>query len=65
MLAFLPVGDIIDGFIELAYDSDLPQKLVSYFETHYSGGERDQGPGRCRGEPTFPTQLWNHLSMDT
>ncbi|XP_068225286.1 uncharacterized protein [Palaemon carinicauda] len=53
-LAFLPVQDIIDGFIELSDDDDLPQELVSYFETHYRGGER-----RRRVEPTFPIALWN------
>lgn len=56
VLAFLPVGDIINGFIELA---DLPQELISYFETQYIGGERGQGSGRCRVEPTFPTELGN------
>ena len=37
-LAFLPVSDIIDGFMELTDDDDLPEELVSYFETHYIGG---------------------------
>ena len=37
----------------------IPQfKLVSYFETHYIGGERNQGPRRHRVEPTFPIELW-------
>ena len=40
MLVFLPVSDITDGFIELTDDDDLAQELVSYFETHYIGGER-------------------------
>ena len=37
MLAFLPV---IDGFNDPMDDDDLPQELVSYFETRYTGGER-------------------------
>lgn len=31
-------------------DGDLPQELVSHFETHCTGGERGQAPGRHRGE---------------
>ena len=46
--------DVIDGFIELSDDDNFPQELVSYFETHYIGGER-----RRRVEPTFPIALWN------
>lgn len=37
MLAFLPV---IDGFNDPMDDDDLPQELVSYLETRYTGGER-------------------------
>ena len=48
-----------DGFIELSDDVDLPQELVSYFETHYIGGERGRGERRRRVEPTFPIELWN------
>ena len=58
-LAFLPVHDVIDGFIELSDDDDLPQELVSYFETHYIGGGRGRGERRRRVEPTFPIALWN------
>ncbi|XP_066969100.1 uncharacterized protein [Macrobrachium rosenbergii] len=58
-LAFLPVQDVIDGFIELSDDDDLPQELVSYFEMHYIGGERGRGERRRRVEPTFPIALWN------
>ncbi|XP_068206482.1 uncharacterized protein [Palaemon carinicauda] len=58
-LAFLPVQDVIDGIIELSHDDDLPQELVSYFETHYIGGERGRGERRQRVEPTFPIALWN------
>ena len=36
-LAFLPATD---GFNEPMDDDDLPQELVSYFETRYTGGER-------------------------
>ena len=39
-LAFLPVSTFIDGFIKLIDDNDLPQELVSYFQTYYIGGER-------------------------
>ena len=42
-----------------------PQKLVSYFETHYTGGERSQGPRRCRGEPTLPIELWKVYEWTT
>ena len=42
-LPFLPVQDVIEGFLELTDDDDLPQELVSYFETHYIGGERGRG----------------------
>ena len=45
-LAFLPVHDVIDGFIELLDDNNLPQELVSYFEMHYTGGERGRGERR-------------------
>ena len=58
MLAFLPVSDITDGFIKLTEDDGLPQELVLYFETHYVGGERGQGPRRHRVEPTFPIELF-------
>ena len=56
MLAFLPVSKVIDGFVELTEDNDLPQELVSYFETHYTGGERGL-PGTV--EPTLPTHVWS------
>ena len=52
-LAFLPVHDVIDGFIELSDDDDLPHELVSYFKTHYIGGERGRGERRRRVKPTF------------
>ena len=52
-LAFLP-----DGFVELT-DDDLPQEFVSYFETHYIGGDRSQGPRRRRMQPNFNIELWN------
>ena len=32
-LAFLPVSNITDAFIELTDNDDLLQELVSYFET--------------------------------
>ena len=51
--------DVIDGFIELSGDDDLPQELVSYFEMHYIGGEQGRGERRRRVEPTFPIALWN------
>ena len=50
--------DVIDGFTELSDDDDLPQELVSYFETHYIG-EQGRGEQRRRVEPTFPITLWN------
>ncbi|XP_040575190.1 uncharacterized protein asrij isoform X1 [Lepeophtheirus salmonis] len=62
-LAFLPIPDVIDGFIELADDDDLPQEFISYFETHFIGGERGQGEGRRRVRPTFPIELWNVFSI--
>ena len=37
-IAFFPVSDVIDGFVELT--DDLSHELVSYFEIHYIGGER-------------------------
>ena len=40
MSAFLPVSEVTDHFIELTDDDD----LVSDFETHYLGIERDQRP---------------------
>ena len=55
MLAFLPVSDIIDGFMELTDDDDLPEELVSYFETHYTGGERGlEGFKGTELSPLFP-----------
>lgn len=58
-LAFLPPADVVDGFVELTDDEDIPQELVSYFETYYIGGERGRGPNRRRIEPLFPIKLWN------
>ena len=58
-LAFIPLSDIIDAFIELVDDDDLPQELVAYFEMHYIGGERGRGSRRRRVSPTFPIELWN------
>ena len=58
-LAFIPPSDIIDAFIELVDDDDLPQELVAYFEMHYIGGERGRGSRRRRVSPTFPIELWN------
>ena len=57
VLAFLPVSKVIDGFVELTEDNDLPQELVSYFETHYTGGEGGWGPQWHRVEPTFSIEL--------
>ena len=55
MLAFLPVRDVIDGFVELTDDDDLPQELVSYSETHYTGGERGlEGLEGAELSPLFP-----------
>nr|XP_040571875.1 uncharacterized protein LOC121121074 [Lepeophtheirus salmonis]XP_040571876.1 uncharacterized protein LOC121121074 [Lepeophtheirus salmonis] len=61
-LAFLPIPDVIDGYIDLADDDDLPQEFVSYFETHYIGGLRGHGERRRRVKPTFPIELWNVYS---
>ena len=58
MLAFLPA---IDGFNEPMDDDDLPQELVSYFETRYTGGERSWEPRRHRVELTFSIELQNYL----
>jgi len=52
------VSYVIDGFIELT-DDDLPQELVSYFQSHCIGGERGGGPQRHGVEPTFPMELRN------
>ena len=41
MLAFLPVSDVIDSFVELT-DKDLPQELVSYFKTYYIAEKKRQ-----------------------
>ena len=41
MLAFLPVSDVIDSFVELT-DNDLPQELVSYFKTYYTAEKKRQ-----------------------
>ena len=61
-LAFLPVHCVIDRFIELSDDDDLPQELVSYFETHYIGGERGRGDRRRRVEPIFSIALGMFLN---
>ncbi|XP_068208538.1 uncharacterized protein [Palaemon carinicauda] len=37
-LAFVPSSDVIRAFEELVDNDDLPQDLVSYFETYYIGG---------------------------
>ena len=56
MLAFLPVSNVTDGLMELTEGNDLPQELVPYFETHFTGGERGL-PGTV--EPTLPTHIWS------
>ena len=67
MLAFPPVSNITDGFIELTDDDDLRQWWVSYFETHYTEGERGQGPQRHGVEPLFPynfgTSINGHVTI--
>ena len=40
MLAFLPVSNVIDSFVELT-DNDLPQELVSYFKTYYIAEKKE------------------------
>ena len=57
MLAFPPVSNVIDGFFELT--DDLPQELVSYFETHCFAGERGREGLKGAVEPTLPKELWN------
>ena len=57
VLAFLLVIDVIDSFIEWTGDGDLPQELVSYFETHHIGGERVWGPERHRVKARFRVGL--------
>ena len=54
-LAYLPVTDITDSYIELTDEDDLPQELVSYFE-HTTLGEKKP---RSIGELTSPSELWN------
>ena len=56
VLVFLPVSNFIDGFIHLTDNDDLPQLLVSHFETRYIGGEKAKSSVQ-RVEPPLPTQL--------
>ena len=58
-LAFVPLSDVVDAFEELIDNDDLPQDIVSYFETHHIGGVRGRGRYRRRVAPTFPMVLWN------
>ena len=39
-LAFLPVIDVVEGFIELTDDCDLPPEYIAYFEMTYIGQAR-------------------------
>lgn len=58
-LAFLPIDDVIDGFLELIDEVDLPAELVSYFEATYIGEERGRGGYRRRLVPNFAIPSWN------
>ena len=39
-LAFSPDSNIIDSFIDLTDNDDLPQELVPHSETHHTGAGR-------------------------
>lgn len=56
-LAFPPISDVTDSIIDLKDNNNLPQELVSCFETHYIGVERGQGLQSHKVEPTFPIEL--------
>lgn len=64
MLAFLPVSDVIDGFVELT-DNDLPQELVSYFKTYWPLQKKEaKGPQRHTMELIYFHRTWEYLSTD-
>ena len=56
-LTFPPISDVIDSVIDLTGNNNLPQELVSYFETQYIGEERGPGLQSHKVEPTFPIEL--------
>ena len=60
-LAFLPPGDVIDGFEELSDTirelyNDTVDDLLQYFENTYIGKFRRNAPRR---PPLFPIDLWD------
>lgn len=56
----VPPSEVIGAFEELVDNDDLPQGLISYFETHYIGGVRGRDPRRRRVAPTFVVDImWN------
>ena len=56
-LSFLPVSDVVEGFIDLSDDTDLPSEFIAYFEMTYIGHIR--GRRRIRMEPIFAIASWN------
>ena len=60
-LAFLPAGNVIEGFVELVdtirtlYE-DVTEDLLQYFEGTYIGRYRRNAPRR---HPLFAINLWN------
>ena len=62
MLAFLPA---IDGFNEPMDDDDLPQELVSCFETHYIGVKQVKGFEGSVLNPSFPWNVYQQTYDNT
>ena len=63
-LLFVPEGEILDKFFELAdnfVSLDRVEELITYFEVTSIQG-RDRGQGRGRVPPRYPHEMWNHLN---
>ena len=58
-LAFLPIEDVVNGFLDLSDDEDIPTEFLVYFETTYIGTVRGRGYRQRRETPQFPIELWN------
>ncbi|XP_068237231.1 uncharacterized protein [Palaemon carinicauda] len=56
-LSFLPLSDVVEGFIDLSDDTDLPPEFIAYFEMTYIGQVR--GRRGIRMEPIFAIASWN------
>ena len=56
-LAFLPIEDVVEGFLDLSEDWDFSPEFISYFEMTYISQARGRRQGRI--PPNFPIRSGN------